>query len=371
MSWDKVKLTDISRPKQWKTISTAELKSDGYPVYGANGKIGFYDEYTHEFPTLLITCRGATCGTLNISEPKSYVNGNAMALDNLSESVNLKFLFYALNKRGLHDTISGSAQPQITREGLSNVELRIPPLPTQKAIAEKLDKADALRKKDQELQKSYDELAQSVFIEMFGDPVRNEKGWEIKNFVDFTENITKGESPKWQGYTYVESGVRFITSENVLMGEIDISENKTKFIPEEFHNKLKRSQLKADDFLINLVGASIGRCAILKEDLLPANINQAVASIRIKKGKLNLVYCLYLFLSEAFQDVIKGNIVEAARANISLGNIRNFQIPIPPLPLQQKFAQIIENIEVQKALVKQQAEESENLFQSLLQESFN
>jgi type I restriction enzyme S subunit len=60
-----VLLTALCRPKQWKTISTRDLKSKGYPVYGANGKIGFYDIYTHENPTLLITCRGATCGTIN------------------------------------------------------------------------------------------------------------------------------------------------------------------------------------------------------------------------------------------------------------------------------------------------------------------
>ncbi len=59
-------LTDICTPKQWKTISTSDLHKTGYPVYGANGKIGFYNKYTHEFPTVLITCRGATCGTLNI-----------------------------------------------------------------------------------------------------------------------------------------------------------------------------------------------------------------------------------------------------------------------------------------------------------------
>lgn len=155
MSWEKVKLIEISRPRQWKTISTSELRNSGFPVYGANGKIGFYDSYTHEFPTLLIICRGASCGTLNISEPKSYVNGNAMALDELSEKVDLKFLFYALNKRGLNDTISGSDQPQITREGLSKVDFFLPPLSIQQKIAEKLDKADSLRKKDLELLKMF------------------------------------------------------------------------------------------------------------------------------------------------------------------------------------------------------------------------
>ena len=77
---DTVSLSDVCRPKQWKTISKSQLTTEGYPVYGANGRIGFYSEYNHELPTLLITCRGATCGALNVCEPRSYVTGNAMAL---------------------------------------------------------------------------------------------------------------------------------------------------------------------------------------------------------------------------------------------------------------------------------------------------
>ena len=90
----KIKLTDICTPKQWKTISTEELLAEGYPVYGANGIIGYYDEYNDENSVVTITCRGATSGTVNITIPKSYINGNAMCLDNLSPEILLKYLYY-------------------------------------------------------------------------------------------------------------------------------------------------------------------------------------------------------------------------------------------------------------------------------------
>jgi type I restriction enzyme S subunit len=138
--WCSPLLTDLATPKQWKTISTKELLSSGYTVYGANGKIGHFDRYTHEYPTIMITCRGATCGNLHISEPFSYINGNAMALDwQPTELVGLRFLYFALKARGLDDTISGSAQPQITGKGLAEVRLPLPPLAEQKVIADKLD----------------------------------------------------------------------------------------------------------------------------------------------------------------------------------------------------------------------------------------
>ena len=71
----RVRLTDICTPKQWRTIPTSELLSEGYPVYGANGIIGYYSDYNHEKPTLMVTCRGATCGSINVSEPFSWING--------------------------------------------------------------------------------------------------------------------------------------------------------------------------------------------------------------------------------------------------------------------------------------------------------
>jgi type I restriction enzyme, S subunit len=124
--WDFKNLTSICRPKQWKTISANELHDEGYPVYGANGIIGFYDQYNHKDETILITCRGATCGTINICQPRSYVTGNSMALNQLDSDWDLSFLEFTLRIRGLNDIISGSAQPQITRQGLESVQIPFP-----------------------------------------------------------------------------------------------------------------------------------------------------------------------------------------------------------------------------------------------------
>lgn len=128
MGWPVEPLTKICSPKQWPTISSKELTDSGFPVYGANGTIGFYSSYNHEQPTVLITCRGATCGTINVCEPKSYVTGNAMALDEPDiGKTSLEFLECYLNVRGLADTITGAAQPQITRQNLQVVTVFVPP----------------------------------------------------------------------------------------------------------------------------------------------------------------------------------------------------------------------------------------------------
>ena len=136
--WKKYNLFDICQPKQWKTIAVKDLKNEGYPVYGANGIIGFHNEFNHEKETLLIGCRGS-CGEVHISQPKSYINGNAMCLDKLSDKISLHYLYYFLKGYNFKPIISGSTQPQITQIGLKKVEIPTPTLETQQAIVNKIE----------------------------------------------------------------------------------------------------------------------------------------------------------------------------------------------------------------------------------------
>ena len=321
-----------------------DLEEDGFPVYGANGIIGYYHEYNHENPTILITCRGATCGTVNVCAPKSYVTGNAMCLDNLKQDVvDLDYLRHFLKSRGLDDVITGSAQPQITRTNLSRVMVPLPPLKEQKRIADILDKADEIKKSSIKIQDSKMLMIQSVFVEMFGDPIANRRNWDTITINELTTRTTKGESPKWQGFDYQEKGIRFITSENVLWGELDLE--KVKWIPEEFHDKLARSKLTNEDVLINLVGASVGRTTLVCLEALPANINQAVAVVSLDSFQCKPVFLVNQLLIESMQRRLLGSAVHSARANISLTNIRELQIILPPIELQIKFENTLKIID--------------------------
>jgi type I restriction enzyme, S subunit len=137
--WDLLTLGEISQPKQWPTISSDELTTYGYPVYGANGKIGKYPEYNHEHPVVAITCRGNTCGRVTVTEPMSYITGNAMCLDDLKEGkVEAPFLADFLVYRGLDDTVTGSAQPQIIRSALLEIVVPLPSVSEQNRIKNRL-----------------------------------------------------------------------------------------------------------------------------------------------------------------------------------------------------------------------------------------
>lgn len=159
-----MKLPDICTLKQWKTISKKELLDKGYPVYGANGIIGYYDKFNHDKPTLMIGCRG-TCGQIHLSEGKAYINGNAMCLDNLSSDFDINYLRFFLEHYDFSKIITGTAQPQITQEGLKKVLIEKIPLNEQKNISSQLTKIKKLIKDEKQYILSFNSFIKSRFID--------------------------------------------------------------------------------------------------------------------------------------------------------------------------------------------------------------
>jgi type I restriction enzyme M protein len=138
--WPMVELGEICEIYQPKTITSKEIKKSGpYQVFGANGVIGFYDKYNHEEAEVLITCRGATCGTVNMSEPKSWITGNAMVVKPKDDRIDKSYLYYFLRHTNLNPAISGTAQPQITRKSLEPFKIPLPPLEVQKEIVAQIE----------------------------------------------------------------------------------------------------------------------------------------------------------------------------------------------------------------------------------------
>ena len=234
--WKTYRLDKMSNMYQPKTISKKNLVENGkYLVYGANGVIGKYNKYNHLDKEILITCRGATCGSINISEPYSWVNGNAMVVKITNQEVDFEFLVYALKNTDFNNVITGSAQPQITRQSLSIITIPIPSLEEQKRIVAKIDnlfaKIDKAISLTEESLKQAKNLLPSVLNEVFencgGDNMKlNEvsviqpKKNEVKDLdcevsfvpmkflnkkkIDFTPESDKNISDVYKGYTYFQ-----------------------------------------------------------------------------------------------------------------------------------------------------------------------
>lgn len=136
--WVEHKLVNMFEIYQPQTIAKSLMSDDKeFVVFGANGTIGRYHEFNHEQPEVVLTCRGATCGTINMTPPKTWITGNAMVVSPKTSEVSKDFLYWALVAGvDIQSVISGSAQPQITREGLAPVKIKIPPLSRQEEIVD-------------------------------------------------------------------------------------------------------------------------------------------------------------------------------------------------------------------------------------------
>ena len=134
-------LSNIADIYQPQTISSSDLTSEGYWVYGANGIIGKYKEYNHETEQICITCRGNTCGTVNYTQPKVWITGNTMVIntDKYQRQVNKRFLFHYLSSYNFKSIVSGSGQPQIVRTPLEKIKVVLPTIEKQERIANSID----------------------------------------------------------------------------------------------------------------------------------------------------------------------------------------------------------------------------------------
>ena len=314
---------------------------------------------------------GTSFGAFFWNRGKGVLNQHIFNVRIDADRVDRTYFRYAINHRLdriIAQAHGGVGLQHITKGRLEAVTIPLPPLSEQKRIAAILDQADSLRRKRKQSITVVDQFLRSSFINIFGDPVTNPKEWPIVAIRDVATRITKGESPKWQGFDYQDNGVQFITSENVRWGKLDVSD--PKFIPQGFHDQLKRSQLAEDDVLINLVGASVGRTCIVPRSQLPANVNQAVAVISVDQSRLTPTFWLHQILAESSQQKLLGNVVESARANISLTNVKEHQIILPELSRQKHWSELIVNQNRLESSVTKSKDEIEVLFDSLVQRAF-
>lgn len=191
-------------------------------------------------------------------------------------------------------------------------------------------------------------------------PFELPEGWEFVQLTNLCELITKGSSPKWQGVSYTDnqSDVLFVTSENV--GSYELLLENRKYVEQKFNEIEPRSILQKGDFLMNIVGASIGRTAIYNIEEV-ANINQAVCLIRTIPQFLNDTFLLHFFNSDICVSYMFDKQVDNARANLSMGNISKFVIPIPPRTEQHQIVTKVDELFALCDALKERIEESQEI----------
>lgn len=337
-----------------------------YPYYGSTGQVGYVDDFIFNGEYLLIGEDGAP---FLENKDKAYIVSGKFWVNNHAHILKAKYsnqyLCYFLNQFDYRKYVTGATRLKLTQAALRSIPVLIPEnVETQTQIAQILDKSTALIAKRKAQIAELDKLVQSVFLEMFGDPITNSKKWDKKRLSEICD-VRDGthNSP-----SYTETGFPLITSKNIINDNIDFC-NVNLISKYDFDEINKRSKVDKGDILMPMIG-TVGNPVIVRTDKLFAIKN--VALIKFKENLLiSNVYIQYLLKSKPFERYIDDIKRGGTQKFISLTMIRNFEIIVPQIDFQTQFAQIAEKIHAQKSLLQKSLAELEMQHQALMQKAFN
>lgn len=352
----------------------AERKIDGlYPYFGANNILDYIDEYIFDEKILCIAEDGGNWGANSqcsyIVNEKCWVNNHAHVLKENGEA-NLEYLRYYLNATNLNKYITGSTRGKLTRRALSKIKIPLPSIENQKRIAQVLTDCETLIAQRKESITLLDELVKSTFLEMFGDPVKNEKGWETKELKKITTKIGSGSTPRGGKEAYKKEGISLIRSLNVY--DNFFKYNNLAFIDRIQADKLKNVTIEENDILLNITGASVARVTLVPKEILPARVNQHVSILRAKLNELSPNYASHLLSSENFKKYLINiaTLGGATREALTKSQVEGLKIPLAPIELQNEFTQIVEKVEETKIVYQSHLTALENLYARISQDAF-
>lgn len=366
--WEYKRLLDVCDVYQPKTIPTKEFVENGsYDVFGANGKIGNYNKYNHENSEVLLGCRG-TCGAVNHSTPKSWINGNAMVIHPNSKELTKSFLSKVLSSLDYSKIITGIAQPQITRMSLSFVEIPIPPLNVQHNVVDEFDKINKLIEAKRSQLADLDLLAQSLFYEMFGDSIENPKGWNTSELGECAE---------------FKNGLNFVPADNgIRIKCLGVGDFKSRrYIGDDNLPYICIQDAVADDYLLesgdiifvrsNGNKSLIGRSVLYNSDGASATFSGFCIRCRYDKTKFRSHFISYLLSSQS----IRNHMISRGRgcniSNLNQKTLSSIPVVVPPIELQNLFSDRLQLIEAQKQQVQSSISDLETLLASRMDYWFN
>ena len=314
-----------TRLSSGKGIPASQVFDDGkYPVYGGNGLRGFADHSNFNGECAIIGRQGAFCGNVRYFCGEAYMTEHAVVVCANSDH-NTRYLAYLLSRMNLGRLSGQSAQPGLSVKTLAKQIVELPPLEVQKKVVAVLSSLDSKIELNLKINDNFQQQLRTIFKAEFTDNPELESMTQIP-LSELCHVVTKGTTPTTLGKPFVESGINFIKAESIL-DDHSIDKSKFAFIDEETNALLKRSIIHAGDVVFTIAG-TLGRFALIDENVLPANTNQAVAIIRADVEKVLPEYTYTCFIGEWHTDYYAKRVQQAVQANLSLTTIKSLPIPL-------------------------------------------
>ncbi|HIF9325696.1 TPA: restriction endonuclease subunit S [Photobacterium damselae] len=319
--------------------------------------------------SVLVCCIGSL-GKLAIADRELGTNQQINSVTFNEQKVFPKYGYYALKRlKPILESIAPSTTVAIVnKSNFEALEIPLPPLKEQQRIAAILDKADAIRQKRKQAIELADEFLRSVFLDMFGDPVTNPKGWEIK---PLSELIIKGDKINYgivQPGEHIDDGIPIVRVGDICDGSIN--QNNLKRVCKNIDEKHKKSRLHGDEILITCVGATIGKVALADTSLKGFNTVRALTRVRLNEV-VNRHFVFRYLQSPFIQGYFHAQLRTVGQPTLNGKQIGETPILLPSLDVQNDFLKLVEKFQDKKNKAIRQKIDLDELFNSLSQKAFS
>ncbi len=324
---------------------------------------------------ILFCLRGSLGKHALNSEGTKGAIASSLVILRVKESLDVNYLNNYLKsnkvKRLIEKSDNGSSQPNLSASNVKKFKILLPPLPQQKKIAAILDAADDYRQKTKALIVKYDELTQSLFLDMFGDPVINPKGWEKVKFQNCVDDIIGGISLGGEVRKMKDNELGVLKISAVTSGVFLSEEYKVVNVDPSIKGLIKPKQ---GDLLFSRANTRemVGAVAIVDKDYDNLFLPDKLWKLHLKNNLLKNYYVKFLLSHDGFRHNLRkvATGTSGSMLNISKVKLRNLIIPLPSIYLQTQFANRVQSIEAQKLQAQESLVKAEDLFNCLLQQAF-
>ncbi|WP_280501704.1 restriction endonuclease subunit S [Nocardia farcinica] len=363
-TWPEVTLSDICEFKYGKSLPAGRRVEGEFAVYGSNGIVGSHIDSITDGPTIVVGRKGSF-GEVNFSDSKCWPIDTTYYIDSSATDADLRWLFHRLSSLGLTRLNRAAAIPGLNREDAYRKKLLLPPIEEQRRIAAILDHADALRAKRREALARLDELTQSIFIDMFGDPATNPKNLELVTIGELLDSAQYGTSEK----SGAEGEFAVLRMNNITyQGQIDLTDLKYTDLPDD---KIERFTVRVGDVLFNRTNSPelVGKTAVYRGQHPMAYAGYLVR-LRVASG--NSPEYISTFLNSRYGKAVLRGMCKSivGMANINAREVQSIRIPRASASAQKQFEQRVMLVESSKSNHRAALTQLDSLFASLQSRAF-
>ena len=355
---------DVLVIKNGRNQKSVEDPLGPFPIYGSGGIMGYANDYICQANTVIIGRKGNINKPIFVEEPFWNVD-TAFGLEAKSDVLLPKYLYYFCCRYDFERLNKAVTIPSLTKADLLKIELDLPSLHAQAAIIDKLvrvEKIISLRRRQIEM---LDDLIKARFVEMFGDPIERLDEGKTTVLEQIADRITVGFVGEASN-DYVEYGIPYLRTQNVRINHIDLT--GLIYVNKEFHNRNRKSIVHPGDVVISRVGVNRGMAAVIPKNLPEANIANCLI-IGQSPSIVSQYLAFYLNMSYGKRPQF-GASVGSAQGVVNTSVLKKWEVFVPDRSLQEDFVTFSEQIDKSKSVIQKSLDETQLLFDSLMQQYF-